>query len=252
MVIKSIKISFCILLSVLTACKSIEKKQDEDVIVINSRVSQEKASRYNVQLGMAYLRQDNVVRAKRKLVTALKQDPKSASANGAIAYFFEKTGQLEKANDYYHKAMALAPGSGAEYNNYGAYLCRRGHYNEAEKYFNKAVTDINYVNSAAAIENAGLCSLSSPNQAKAKNYFIKALQQDPHRTQSLIQLVKIELSQGDVQLAENTMKYYQAYAQKSPQLVSLQQQINEFKDRQIVDVSHLKGGGHDKQRNGVS
>ena len=56
-----------------------------------------KAASYNIQLGLGYLKQGDRPRAKKKLLTALKQEPNSADANAAMAYYFEQTSELEQA-----------------------------------------------------------------------------------------------------------------------------------------------------------
>lgn len=154
------------------------------------------AASYNTQLGLAYLKQGNQPRAKRKLLTALSQAPKSPQVNAAMAYFFEKTGNMDEAGDFYHKAMSLAPHSGAQLNNYGAFLCRQGAYQKADHFFLKAVKDVKYENTAGAYENAGLCALEATEYVKAEGYFKKALEQDSSRKQSLYELVRLEIKQN--------------------------------------------------------
>jgi type IV pilus assembly protein PilF len=147
-----------------------------------------------------------------------------------MGYFMEKTGEMDKAQIYYQKAMSLAPKSGAQLNNYGAFLCRRSQYTEAEGYFLKAVNDIEYEHTAGAYENAGLCALAIPNYEKAARYFSKALEQDPAREQSLYELVKLEQKQGHLNEAL-------AYLQKYPNL-ALQDKILLA---MAVDVAHQAG-----------
>ena len=149
------------------------------------------AAGYNVQLGLEYLKQGNIPRAKRKLLRALKQAPGSPDALAAIAFFMEKTGEPEKANTYYQKAVASAPGRGSQLNNYGAFLCRQGRYQQAEQYFLKAVKDIQYEHTAKAYENAGLCAKSSSDSTKARSFFIQALRHDPSLVQSRYELTKL-------------------------------------------------------------
>ncbi|HHT0591867.1 TPA: type IV pilus biogenesis/stability protein PilW [Legionella anisa] len=152
-----------------------------------------KAASYNVQLGLGYLKQGDRPRAKKKILTALEQEPSSPDVNSAMAYYFEQTKELDQAEKYYSKAISLAKNGGAQLNNYGAFLCRQGDYKKAETYFLKAVNDLKYLNTAAAYENAGLCALSTPNNDKAKQYFAKALNQDPSRKVSFYELLKLEI-----------------------------------------------------------
>ena len=179
------------------------------------------AAAYNTQLGLAYLHQGDMPRAKRKLLLALSQSPDAPGPNASMAYFMEKTGEMELAQSYYKKAMSAAPGSGAQYNNYGAFLCRRGQYSRAEEYFLKAVNDIKYEHTAGAYENAGLCAMAVPDHIKATKYFIKALEQDPSREQSLYELVSIEAKHDHFNEALAYLQKYPALSQGSRMVLAL-------------------------------
>jgi len=167
-----------------------------------------KASEYNVQLGVGYLRQGNYERAKEKLLLALQQNPQSSSANSAMGYFLEKTGDYSQAEDYYKQAISLAAEPGAAENNYGTFLCRRGRYQEAQEAFLKAATDPKYLKPANAYENAGLCALLIPDQKQAILYFQEALQKNPNMPNSILQLGQLYYDAGDY---TNSYKYLERY-----------------------------------------
>lgn len=188
------------------------------------------AASYNTQLGLAYLQQGDRPRAKRKLFLALRQAPDVPSVNAALAYFMEKSGEMEEARTYYKKAMALAPGSGAQLNNYGAFLCRQGQYVQADQYFLKAVKDHGYEHTAGAYENAGLCAMAIPDLSKAKEYFEKALEQDPSRVQSLYELVNLDVKQDQMNEALSYLQKYSSLSLRDPTLLAL-----------AVDVAHKTG-----------
>jgi len=176
----------------LQACTHVQSNETEDL----RKPDMVKASSYNVQLGLGYLQQGDRPRAKKKLLTALQQEPDSPDANSAMAYYFEQTRELEYAQKYYLKALSLAGNAGPQLNNYGAFLCRRGDYRKAEIYFLKAVQDMQYLHTAGAYENAGLCALSSLHDDKARLYFKKALNHDPSRKVSFYELVKLDNKTG--------------------------------------------------------
>lgn len=198
-----------IALLLLQSCQVLNKSKTHD------------AASYNTQLGLAYLNQGDRPRAKRKLLTALAQAPDSPEANASMAYFLEKCGDMERAAVYYRKAMALAPKNGAQLNNYGAFLCRRGQYSQAESYFLKAIDDVQYIHTAGAYENAGICAAAIPNYTKAKMYFVKALEQDPSRRQSLYELVKIEVKLGHESAAVTYLQKYPSIVLSDPTLLAL-------------------------------
>lgn len=185
---------FLLILSFLLAqaCQHTKTK----VVPPNSKADLNKAAAFNIQLGMGYLKQGDRPRAKKKLLSGLKQAPNSPDVNAAMAYYFEKTDELDQAEKYYTKALSLSHNSGAQLNNYGTFLCRQGRYAKAESYFLKAVKDTQYINTASAYENAGLCALAIPDTNKAKLYFTNALNQDPSKKESLSELVKIESKAG--------------------------------------------------------
>ncbi|KTD50950.1 type IV pilus assembly protein PilF [Legionella quateirensis] len=176
----------------LQACKHADENTEPEI----KKTDLTKAASYNMQLGLGYLKQGDRPRAKKKLLTAMEQEPNSADVNAAMAYYFEQTNELDEAKKYYLKAISLSSGGGAQLNNYGTFLCRQGDYQKAETYFLKAVKDVQYINTSAAYENAGLCALAIPDNDKAKLYFTNALDQDPSRKESLYELVKLESKMG--------------------------------------------------------
>lgn len=205
----------------LVACQS----QHQDDSAAAPQVSKRsQAASYNVQLGLGYLKQGDRPRAKEKLLTALRQDPQSADVNAAMAYFLEETGEVQDASQYYKRAIDKAMHKGAQYNNYGAFLCRQGEYRQAERYFLKAVEDEHYIHTAGAYENAGLCVLSIPDTAKAKTYFKKALEQDPMRKQSLFELVKLDIKAGEGKAALDTLLNHPEL-NKDPEILALSERI---------------------------
>ncbi len=173
----------------LNACQN--NKEDEPLPSKN-QPNLNRAATINMQLGLGYLKQGDRPRAKKKLLTALEQEPNSADVNAAMAYYLEQTSEIDEAKKYYLKAISLSSNSGAQLNNYGTFLCRQGDYKQAETYFLKAVKDTQYIHTAGAYENAGLCVLAIPNIEKAKLYFNKALNQDPSRRESFYELLKLE------------------------------------------------------------
>ena len=185
------------------------------------------ASKINVQLGLGYLQQGKRELAKTKLLTALEQAPTSAQANDAMAYLLEANGELEKAEEFYKKALSYGRGKGAPLNNYGAYLCRHGQYAKSEEYFLAALKDPNYISVADAYENAGLCTLQIPNVEKAKTYFAMALKQDPKRANSMLELAQLNFNEGKVIEANHYLKQYTELAAANAQSTWLSYQIAE-------------------------
>lgn len=207
------------LLSSLLACTSDPKKESEsnDVTSHNlydlpETVDLEKAARLNIELGVGYLNQGQVARAKSKFTRARNLAPQLPEVHYSYGYFQERQGEIASAEKSYQKAIALNPKGGNEHNNYGAFLCRQHQYRKAEKEFLKAMDDPDYMNTSEAIENAGLCVLQIPDTARAAEYFEKALRYDPSRANSLIELAVIYYKEGKWSQAKD---YHARFAQVS-------------------------------------
>jgi len=157
-----------------------------------SQTNNEQAAKYNIQLGLAYLKQGDVERAKLKLNKAIEQDPKLPEAYTAMAYFQMLAGNMGIAEDYYKKAVSLAPANGETHNIYGGFLCVESRYKEAEQEYLKAVADPHYVAVGQAYENAGWCALSAKDNAKAIYYFRQAVKNDPNRSGLLEEVQRLE------------------------------------------------------------
>jgi type IV pilus assembly protein PilF len=168
---------------VLTGCASVQANKEERQQELTTKIQ---TAKINAQLGIAYLEQRMMERAKRKLLLALRQAPQIPEPWYSMGYFLESTGSKQEARQYYIKAIAIAPNRGDTHNNYGTYLCRQKQYQAAIKQFMVALTDHNYLTPAAAYENAGLCAMKIPNQKKALYYFQQALLHDPNLATSTV------------------------------------------------------------------
>jgi type IV pilus assembly protein PilF len=202
----------------LGACSSNNETQTSGT---NNGANNPEASQINVRLGLGYLQQGNYPRAKEKLLLASQQNA-SAQSYGALAYYYEQTHENQLAANYYQKAIALNPKTGAPHNNYGAYLCRTGDYSAGEQQFQIAVADPKYINSASAYENAGFCALLVPDKAKAEMYLKKALQQNPRLPKALYELAQLNYEQKNDQQAKIYLDQYSKIKDKSPQSQSPQ------------------------------
>lgn len=202
---------------VLAACssnkdeKKLAKNQEQPSLYdLPESVDYEKAAKLNVELGLSYLKQEQVSRAKSKLLRAKTLAPNLPEVHYAYGYFQEYVGEIDAAEKSYQKAVSLNPKGGNERNNLGTFLCRQHQYRKAEKEFLKAIDDPNYPNTAEAFENAGVCVNQIPDVAKAVEYFEKALRYDPNRPTALLEMAMIRFKEKQFQQAS---EYHQRYAQ---------------------------------------
>jgi len=201
---------FILSLGLFSACSSVHHSTEQDAQLT-------KTSLINTQLGMAYLQNNNMQRAKQKFLLALDQAPHSPEAWYSMGYFQEVTGNSVLANEDYLKAIQLAPISGDVHNNYGTFLCRRGQYRNGIQHFLLAINDPRYLQSASAYENAGLCALKIPDTHDAANFFDHALKQDPNMPVSLFELAKLNYQFGKYKDAKSQLNQFLLISRATPQ-----------------------------------
>lgn len=202
------------LLSCSSTSKKDNKAEDDEkelaMYQLPDMVDYQKAAKLNIELGLNYLTQGQISRAKSKLTRAKNLAPELPEVHYSYGYFLEYIGEVDSAAKSYQKAIRLNPKGGNEHNNYGTFLCRQREFRKAEKEFLVAVEDPNYFNTAEAYENAGHCVLQIPDTEKAAEYFEKALRNDPKRAEALIELALINFKEKKLPYA---LEYHKRYTQ---------------------------------------
>lgn len=172
----------------------------------------EQAAVTNAQLGLAYLQKGYYSASKERLLSALRDDPHIASSWYSMAYYLEKTGDTKTADNYYQKAISVDSHSGSAKNNYGTFLCRQGQYKQAIRYFVLAAREPSYLDVASAYENAGLCAMRIPDNKMATQYFRMALDNNPGRYLSLLNMAKLSYQAHDPASSEKYFLDFQKIA----------------------------------------
>lgn len=170
-----------------------------------------------VQLGLGYLQNGETERAKAPLSEALKIDPRSESANVALALVFQQEGEVASADKHFRAALASAPDSARILNNYGAFLMEQKRYNEALGYFQKAAEDTFYRERSRVFENLGLAYKRLDKPEEAKLSFERALRLSSRQPLALLELARMEFSEQNYVPAWN---HYLNFSQMSAQNAS--------------------------------
>jgi len=162
-----------------------------------------------ITLGLGYLENGNMAKAKENIEKALEHAPEYYRAMISLAHYYDVVGETEQAHEAYEDALDEHDDNGHVLNNYGAFLCKIGEYNEADELFNEAVKQDNYYLLSSSYENAGLCAVKYRNFTKAKQYFTRAIEHDPQRTRSILHLAKLEIESGNFSQARIRLIQYQ-------------------------------------------
>jgi type IV pilus assembly protein PilF len=225
-----ITIALIFVMAALSACQKSDASEKSKVFMRNEEKGTEKnlqvsvdlsenrdhqkAALVNVELGLAYLAQGQIPRAKTKLIHAIALAPKISETHSAMAHFLEMVGEFKDAEREHKKALSFSS-AGSVYNNYGAFLCRRARYSEADQAFRAALADKNYARTAEVYENAGLCALKWKEEQKAVDYLSTAIRRDPTRSSALLELSAIQIEQANFQEAKTLLDRYKLVAEPS-------------------------------------
>jgi type IV pilus assembly protein PilF len=188
-------------------------------------INSDAAAKNRVSLGLTYLSNGNFSQAKANLDKALNFAPKSADAHFAMAYYYQQVDELALTEEYYLKALKLAPENPNIINSYGAFLCEQGRYEKAKSYFLRAVTSKSYVSVAETYENLAICAVDQGKTDEAIGFFELALNHQPTRGKSLFFLAQLQTEQGNYGEAKKSLWKYDRVSRVSPESLWLSYEI---------------------------
>ena len=188
-------------------------------------INPDAAAKNRVSLGLTYLSNGNFSQAKANLDKALNFAPKSADAHFAMAYYYQQVDELALTEEYYLKALKLAPENPNIINSYGAFLCEQGRYEKAKSYFLRAVTSKSYVSVAETYENLAICAVDQGKTDEAIGFFELALNHQPTRGKSLFFLAQLQKDQGNYGEAKKSLWKYERVSRVSPESLWLSYEI---------------------------
>ena len=175
----------------------------------------------DMALGHMQRQPPDYLRAKEKLEKALEADPNLVRAHHYAAELYARTDEPAKAEHHFRQAMELAPRDPNLKNNFGAFLCARNRYPEAEEQFLAAIGDPAYTTPQLAYENLARCALRAPNAAKAERYFNEALKRQPNLPVSLFHMAQLQYDKREYFKARAFLERYLGVGAATPQVLLL-------------------------------
>lgn len=192
------------------------------------------AARYNMQLGISYLRQDNLPAARDKLEKALEQDPGLATAHSALGVVFERLEDPDGAERHYRRAVELDGSDPDNLNALAVFTCsRKDKPKDALKLFDRAIAiplSVKTANRTMLYTNAGTCA-KKVDLERSEAYLRGALTQDPNFPDALYQLADVSLERGNALQARGFIERYLAAGKPTPAAlwlgVRIEQSLND-------------------------
>lgn len=185
------------------------------------------AAELQIKLGRGYMEKGEFETAHEKLENAIRLDPRSVDAQTLMAVLYERINRPQLSEKFYQRAVELDPEDGSTNNNFGAYLCRLGRFDEADGYFLKALNDPFYKTPSAALSNAGVCAARAGQAEKSEGYFRKALDHNPNDAAALFELALVHFRKNDFLRARAFMQRFEALGALDASALDLAAQIEE-------------------------
>jgi type IV pilus assembly protein PilF len=203
-------------------------------------VNQRDAAAYNTQLGLDYMSQGDLNRAKDKLDRALKENPDSADVHSARGQMFERMGDVKQADEELRTALRIAPNDPRMQNNYAVYLCQNGRTDEGVKRFLTAAHNPLYNTPEAAYTNAGVCLRAAKRDDEARTDFVRALQQKPSFDEAAFQLANLQFQHGELPAARAAIDSFMDGYQATPDLLLLGVQVARAQGDRVAAMRYAR------------
>lgn len=214
-----------VLLTILLAACATGTSNSRPVPPSNPENPKTKAATLYTNLGQKYMAQGKLEVALENLNKALAADNNYADAHTVIALLYERIGDNAQAEQNYRRAAELAPKSGNENNNYGAFLCKIGRYDDASVYFVRAISDPFYKTPVVALTNAGTCAIKGGKLDVAEKDLRAALDREPNNSEALFQMANVLYLKNDFFRARAFIQRYEAVGQQSADALLLGRNI---------------------------
>lgn len=171
-----------------------------------SAEDRETAQRY-VEIGYRHLEFDNAQRARDSFRQALSLDGRSSGAHLGMALVYQRDGESELAEDYFHQAISLTDDMEARHL-YAQFLFSEGRIDESEEELRQVTSDPDFRNRGVAFEDLAILSLYQNDMESAKTYFDRAIRLNRMLPMPYWHMTNIHLSQGN---PEQAAEYFEGF-----------------------------------------
>lgn len=166
----------------------------------------EAAALARMKLGLGYLAhadesEENIKLAHYNLKRAAEYSPNNPKIMLAMAMFDQRVGEYQEAEMLYKRIILMAPGEGLYHVHYGAFLCARDRYLEAQKEFQQSIELDRHAWKADGFEQYGYCAIQNRDTEVADVLFKRLFSYDASRRESVTQMAQIYQQKGDARIS---------------------------------------------------
>jgi type IV pilus assembly protein PilF len=155
-------------------------------------------AKIHTELGAQYYGAGQMGVALEEFNTAVAAESRYVPAQYMLGLVYMELKEDARAEQFFKRALELDSGNSEARNNYGWFLCQRGHIEESIKQFMDALKNPLYETPDKPYVNAGICSLKRQDDKSAEEFFLKALKLNPKQPQALLALANLYFRGNDL------------------------------------------------------
>lgn len=175
------------------------------------------SAKAHTELAGQYFERNQLGVALEEVGRALQSDSNYAPAYNVRGLVNMALHEDQQAEEDFQHSLRLDGNNSQTQNNYGWFLCQRGHERESVKHFMAALKNPLYATPEKAYLNAGVCSNKAGDSRSAEEFLQKALVLRSDMPEALLGLANLDFSNGDYAGAKS---YFMRYVQGSESLLS--------------------------------
>jgi type IV pilus assembly protein PilF len=160
----------------------------------------------HADLAAGYYERGQLDVALQELDEAKRLDPNNARIYNVYGLVYTVMGENQKAETSFRQSLALAPNDSEIHHNWGVFLCHTGRAREAIPEFEQAIRNPLYKTPEIALINAGKCSVTLGDTAKAETYFRQAMTVSPNNPVAAYNLALLAFRQKRLDEARAWMR----------------------------------------------
>lgn len=218
---RGIKLAWCIVVGILLQGCVSESTIVEERRLVERAPDQKQVARTRLALGVSYLERGDTAQAKFNLEKALETDDSLPEVHNALAYYYQIVGEDDQAEAAYQQSLRRDSDNADTRNNFGAFLCQRGKYAQAEQQLLDATKIAGYIRVADSYENLALCARSQQKFEQYQQYLQQGLRHNGNKVTLLYHMAVLHYAKNELPAAQRYQQKLQQLGQVSPQVTLL-------------------------------
>jgi type IV pilus assembly protein PilF len=209
------KLACLLVIFLIAACQTSREttiSSSNRASVSSGKFEKKESAVKRAEIGLTYLGQGVLDRAKFHLDRALQYDDELGDVHYGLAIYYQRVKEKDLSRQHFEKSLRIESKNPNYLNAYGAFLCEIDEFEQADKMFQRAIDIPTYSEVSKTFYNVGLCALKQNDSDKAQANFRNALNRNPNMAGALIGMAQIEF---DKERYERAMSYIKRFENNS-------------------------------------